>query len=58
LNRHLRKGNPLEDRLTEQLNEEDEEKVKRLERKINSLEAEEYEDDTDNSAEIERPKMS
>lgn len=54
LNRHLRRGNPLEDWLREKLSEEDEERVERLEREIRQLERDQDEDDdTDNSAEIE-----
>lgn len=55
LNRHLRRGNSFEDLLQEQLSEEDEDRVKFLERKIYRLEEDEN-DDTDNSAEIESLK--
>lgn len=54
LNRHLRRGLPFKDLLREQLSEQDEERVARLEREIRQLEREEDEDDeTDNSAEIQ-----
>ena len=52
LNRHLRRGNPLEDFLREQLTEEEEQREKSIERSISALEQDE-DDGNDNSAEIE-----